>query len=194
MKRPLLFETDEYGYIEDERVGWFNEFRDLSQETMTYIALIVDYNSPYFSQPELRRRTLASAKILSDKGVEIQHTDALEKSISMYNDIQYDHLVEQLKSQKNILDVFTQGLNEISKMGTNKQDVERIIKATEQQQRAEKEIERLEEKVRNRMIEDSKTRGDRVTNFYEVWRKQNNVTELAQKGIENYLKAAKQRG
>lgn len=171
MKRPLLFETDEYGYIEDERVKWFNEFRDLSQETITYIALITDYNSPYFSQPEIRRRKLAYEKIMSDRQIDVEHTEALQDALALYNSIQYDHLVEQLKSQKNILDVFTQELNIVTKMGTNKQDVERIIKATEMQQKAEREIERLEEKVRNRMVEDSTTRGGRVTNFYDIYRK-----------------------
>ena len=99
----------------------------------------------------------------------------IDVALILYNEIQYDHLAEQLNSQRNILDVFTRELNIIHSMGDDKKDVERIIKATEMQQRAEKEIDRLQDKVLKRITQESKNRGNKVENHYYTWlRKQNN--------------------
>jgi hypothetical protein len=187
MLRPLIFETDEQGYVIDERVKWFPVFKKLTQEEMTYVAWVTDYNSIYFNQPINLRRQRTSEKIQRERKIEVSENEDIISAVVFYTEIQYDSVAEQLQSQKNLLDVYTRGLNKITAMGTSAQDEQKIDKATSIQQKAEKEIDRLEKKLRERIIEDSKTRGDRVTNFYEVWRKENKVSDIAQKGIENYL-------
>lgn len=189
IQRPLIFECDTNGYINDERVLWFPEFATMSQEQMTYVALVVDYNSPFYGQPVNDRKRKVKEKIKRERQVEIEHTEAFDIACDLYSEIQYDPLSEQLQSQINLLDVYTKGLNKITKMGTSAQEVSAIDKATTVQQNAEKEIARLEQKQRERIREESKTRGDRLTNFYEVWRKTNPVSKIAMKGIENYLDA-----
>jgi len=190
MVRPLIFETTEDGYLNDERIAWFPEFRSLSCEQMTYVALVMDYNSPYFPQPVSLRKQRVRDKILRDKGIdvlEIFDEDLQKSAFDLYSEIQYDPIAEQLQSQKNLHDVYTRELNRLSSMGSSSQDVQKIDRATAIQQRAETEIERLEKKLRERIIEDSKTRGDRVTNFYETWRKDNDISSIAKFGIENFL-------
>lgn len=187
MIRPLIFETTEAGYVVDERAKWFPQFRDLSQEEMTYVAWITDYNSPFYNQPINMRKQRMADKLRKEKGVDIEMSEAITAAIELYTLIQYDPISEQLQSQRNLHDVYTRELNKQTSMGTSNQDVQKIDRATAIQQRAEKEIERLEIKQRERIVEESKTRGDRVTNFYEVWRKENNVSDIAQQGIANYL-------
>lgn len=167
--RPLLFETNEEGYVVDERTNWFPDFANLTRMQMTYVAWVTDYNSPLYGHPEQERYRKAT-EILDIKSNENITEAGLRQAIAFYDNIQYDPLVEQLNSQKRIFDVFTRELNSISKMGDSKSDVERIIKATEMQRHAEREIDRLETKVRQRIVEDSKTRGDRVTNFFYKWK------------------------
>jgi hypothetical protein len=169
IKRPLLFETTEDGIIEDERVVWYPQFKKLSQADMTYVAWISDYNSPLYSQPIDRRKKLASDMLKTKLGEDIVAKADIDLAVMLYNEIQYDHLVEQLNSQRNILDVFTRELNIIHSMGDDKKDVERIIKATEMQQRAEKEIDRLQDKVLKRITQESKNRGNKVENHYYTW-------------------------
>lgn len=189
MQRPLIFETDDYGYVTDERVKWFGEFRDLSQEQMTYVAWTVDYNSPYYGNPAASKQIKIKAKIFKERGVDIEHSDTIQIACELYSQIQYDPIAEQMQSAINLLDVYTRDLNKLSAMGTSKQEVDKIDKAVQIQQKMEKEIERLEEKQRRRITEDSKTRGDRVTNFYEKLRKNKDITSLALEGIQNYLDA-----
>jgi hypothetical protein len=175
IKRPLLFEITEDGVIEDERTAWYPQFKKLSQAEMTYVAWITDYNSPLYSQPINRRKELAKDMLNAKLKTEIVDKADIDVALILYNEIQYDHLAEQLNSQRNILDVFTRELNIIHSMGDDKKDVERIIKATEMQQRAEKEIDRLQDKVLKRITQESKNRGNKVENHYYTWlRKQNN--------------------
>jgi hypothetical protein len=169
IKRPLLFETTEYGFVEDERTAWYPQFKKLSQAQMTYVAWISDYNSPLYSQPIDRRKNLAKTMLATKTGKDIETGVDIDLAVLLYNEIQYDHLVEQLNSQRNILDVFTRELNTIQVMGDDKKDVERIIKATEMQQRAEKEIDRLQDKVLKRITQESKNRGNKVENHYYTW-------------------------
>jgi len=169
IKRPLLFETTDDGLVDDERTAWYPQFKKLSQVDMTYVAWITDYNSPLYSQPIDRRKDLAKTMLKTKTGKEIVHKADIDLAVLLYNEIQYDHLAEQLNSQRNILDVFTRELNIIHSMGDDKKDVERIIKATEMQQRAEKEIDRLQDKVLKRITQESKNRGNKVENHYYTW-------------------------
>lgn len=190
MKRPLIFEMTEDGYFDDDRKMWFPQFKPLTCEQMTYVALVMDYNSPYFPQPVSLRKQRVKDKIWRERTIDVLEgfdEDAQKAAFDLYAEIQYDPIAEQLQSQRNLHDVYTRELNRLSSMGTSSQDVQKIDRATAIQQRAETEIERLEKKQRERIIEDSKTRGDRVTNFYEQWRKDNDVGAIAQQGIENFL-------
>lgn len=180
----------EDGYFDDERKMWFPEFKPLTCEQMTYVALVMDYNSPYFPQPVSLRKQRVRDKILRERKVDVLESfdeEAQRLAFGLYSEIQYDPIAEQLQSQKNLHDVYTRELNRLSSMGSSSQDVQKIDRATAIQQRAETEIERLEKKLRERIIEDSKTRGDRVTNFYEAWRKDNDISSIAKLGIENFL-------
>lgn len=153
----------------DDRTLWFPAFAKLTRIEMTYVAWVTDYNSPYYGTPEQERYRKVT-EVLDTKSGDTVTEEGLRDAIAFYDTIQYDPLVEQLNSQKRIFDVFTKELNSIRKMGDTKSDVEKIIKATEMQRHAEKEIDRLETKVRQRIVEDSKTRGDRATNFLYKWK------------------------
>ena len=111
IKRPLLFETTDDGLVEDERTAWYPQFKKLSQVDMTYVAWITDYNSPLYSQPIDRRKELSKTMLKTKTGKEIVHKADIDLAVLLYNEIQYDHLAEQLNSQRNILDVFTRELN-----------------------------------------------------------------------------------
>jgi len=188
--RELLFDLNDDGKLDDKRIALFDEFRDvmvMGEPYMRYVMLTTDYNSPYWSQPLWKRKQSASDKIFQKQ---IAEDIRLEKAAVLYNEIQYDELVEQYKSQKHVRDVFTQELNMLSAMGSSKQEVEKIIRATDMQKLAEKEMERLEEKILVRRTQETVTKGDRIQNYYEVYRKRNDVSKLAIEGIENYKKNA----
>lgn len=168
MARSMLFDLGDAGEVKDERINLFEEFKKLSNKDMLYVMLITDYNSPYFQQPIERRKMLVSEKLDI-----LQLHPGLDIAVSLYEKIQYDPLVEQWKSQKKIFDVFTEDINNVTTMGASKQDVERIIKATEMQKKAEVEMERLEEKIQKRRIEETKTMGNKAgTYYYDVYLKQ----------------------
>ena len=82
MLRPLIFETDEQGYVIDERVKWFPVFKKLTQEEMTYVAWVTDYNSIYFNQPINLRRQRTSEKIQRERRHTQTHENATKHSVS----------------------------------------------------------------------------------------------------------------
>jgi hypothetical protein len=171
----MLFRTNESGQIEDERLFLFDEFKavvkTLSINYMLYIMLTQDYESPLWLQPQIKKQLLAKKKCFNDGEYEFSEKE-LSKIVAakiLYDEIQYDPLVAQYESQKNLHDMATKELINLSGIGSSKQDIDRLATTSKVQKDAENEMDRLKEKIRKRQETTGKVQGDKVISYYQIW-------------------------
>lgn len=171
----LLFKFDKEGKLADEAAYQVTAFRELiavyDEQIFRYVALVVDYESPYQQKPLVEKKRLAAIECLG-KGalppVDKEEPNApklIEEAMRVYDDIQYDHIEAQLQTMRNAHYEYTVIINDSKVMNDKGEIDDAAVRALQTVQKlmngAELDIDRLAKKVLERRNEDSRSRGDK---------------------------------
>lgn len=122
------------------------EFKNLSDDQISYIVLAYDYQSPYKQFPESERKKKAAHHVFKDTNYDAEKGKVMEVAIENYIGMQYDYRRETLRAYKNKV----QRLNEQLEVEENPKSITQYMTAIEnlhkQMDKIQQEIDRDENK------------------------------------------------
>lgn len=173
----MLFNFDHNGFLKDQRAYQIAEFRSLlnsanhGERCFRFVALMTDYESPLWQLPVKSKRITASKECFSDPdyGESISDDDLVKSAMIIYNDIQYDHIEEQLAVEINTHAECVTFIRDTRVMGADKDKIAALGKARQWMNDSEKEIDRLKKKRIDRRTQETRSRGDKVDSFLSAY-------------------------